>query len=147
MTVVSVTGAIPVAFLCHGSEDKSLARQLAIDLRSHGIDVFFDEWGIGPGDSIRRKIDGGLGRCTHILALLTTRSLNKAWVNTEMDAGFVRAAEGSAKFIPLRAGLAAGLTNVRVNPTSSLRFRSEWDRRPKSSYTPAVPSLRRLVSR
>ncbi len=104
MTVVART--VPVAFLCHGSEDKDLARQLATDLRSRGIDVFFDEWEIGPGDSIRQKIDGGLGRCTHFLALLTATSLTKAWVNAEIDAGFVRKVEGSAMFIPLRAGLA-----------------------------------------
>ena len=58
----------PVAFLCHGSEDKATVRRLAEDLLAAGIDVFFDEWEIRSGDSLRRKIDDGLGRCTHFIS-------------------------------------------------------------------------------
>lgn len=97
----------PVASLRHASEDKELGRQLARDLLAHGIEVFFDEWAIGPGDSICQRIDQGLGRCTHFIALLTPASLSKPWVNAEMDAAFVRKVEGHARFIPLRADLAA----------------------------------------
>lgn len=95
----------PVAFLCHASEDKDLVRRLANDLMAKGIDVFFDEWEIRSGDSIRRKIDDGLGRCTHFIAVLTPQSITKEWVQTEIDAGFVQKVEGACKFIPLRIGL------------------------------------------
>jgi hypothetical protein len=97
----------PVVFLCHASEDKALGRRLATDLLAQGVKVFFDEWEIGPGDSIRQKIDQGLCQCTHFVALLTPTSLLKPWVNAEMDAAFVQKVIGNAKFIPLRAGLSA----------------------------------------
>lgn len=98
-------GTPPCAFLCHASEDKELVRQIAHDLQTNGIDTFFDEWEIGPGDSLRQKIDGGVGRCTHFVVVLSSASLKKPWVNAEMDAGFVRKLEGLCRFIPLRHGI------------------------------------------
>ena len=95
----------PVAFLCHGSEDKATVRRLAEDLLAAGIDVFFDEWEIRSGDSLRRKIDDGLGRCTHFIAVLSPVSVMKPWVNAEMDAAFVRKMASEVKFIALRLGL------------------------------------------
>jgi hypothetical protein len=90
------------AFVCHASEDNELARRIASDLHANGIDTFFAEWEIRAGDSLRRKIDAGLESCTHFIVLVTPTSLNKAWVNAEIDAAFIRKVEGSAVLIPLR---------------------------------------------
>lgn len=96
---------IPTVFLCHAWEDKASARKLAEDLLAAGIEVFFDEWEIGAGDSLRQKIDQGLESCTHFVALLTPISIRKAWVQAEMDAGFIRRLDGKSRFIPLRLQL------------------------------------------
>lgn len=96
-----------VVFLSHASEDKELAREIARRLFESGVDVFFDEWEIRSGDSIREKVDAGLGRCTHFVVLLTPTSINKSWVRAEMDAAFVKKIEGECRFIPLRHGLRA----------------------------------------
>ncbi|GKT09784.1 toll/interleukin-1 receptor domain-containing protein [Desulforhabdus sp. TSK] len=95
----------PVVFLCHASEDNDIVQDFANDLMSRGINVFFDEWEIGPSDSIRRKIDQGLEECTHFIAILTPASIGKEWVNTEIDAAFIQKIEGQVRFIPLRVGL------------------------------------------
>ena len=92
----------PKAFLCHATEDKPLARQIAEDFQTAGIDTFFDEWEIRAGDSLRQKIDTGLAGCSHFIALLSPASLLKPWVNAEMDGAFVRKLEGTCRFIPLR---------------------------------------------
>lgn len=97
----------PVVFLSHASEDKILAREIAARLFENGMDVFFDEWEIRAGDSLRGKIDAGLGRCTHFIALLTPYSVEKSWVRAEMDAAFVKRVEGECRFIPLRHNLQA----------------------------------------
>jgi len=94
-----------IVFLCHGSEDKAFARKLANDLTKHGIKVFFDEWEIGPGDSIRGKIDAGLAECTHFIVVLTPTSINKPWVNIEIDSAFIQHVEKSVVFIPIRLNL------------------------------------------
>lgn len=99
----------PVAFLCHASEDQDpLVRKLATDLRAAGVDVFYSEWEIRAGESLRRKIDEGLGACTHFIAILSPRSIKKPWVQEEMDAGFVKKVSGNCKFIALRYELSVG---------------------------------------
>lgn len=94
-----------VAFLCHATEDKDLVRRLAGDLLARGIDVFFDEWEIRAGDSLRQRIDAGLQNCTHFIAVLSPTSIGKPWVNSEMDAGFVMRLQQQVAFIPIRLGL------------------------------------------
>jgi hypothetical protein len=69
------TAQVPQAFLCYASEDKDLARRIAADLLKAGIDTFFDDWEIGAGQSLRRKIDDGIASCTHFVVLLTPKSL------------------------------------------------------------------------
>lgn len=61
--------------------------------------------GITAGDSIRQRIDEGIGECTHFIVLLTPKSITKPWVNLEIDAGLVRRLSDQTKLIPLRCGL------------------------------------------
>jgi hypothetical protein len=70
-----------------------------------GIEVWFDEWEIRAGDSLRRKMEEGLANCTHFVVLLTPNSLPKPWVETEIDAGFIRAVGGESRFIGVRVGV------------------------------------------
>ena len=98
---------IPYAFLCYGIEDMALAQRLALAMQAKGIDTWWDNWCIRPGDSLRQKVDEGLGNCTHFIALLTPTSINKPWVNLETDAGLMLKldAHDHCIFIPLRYGL------------------------------------------
>jgi TIR domain len=53
------------AFICHASEDKAaLVRPLAERLRAEHVEVWYDEFSLSVGDSLRRSIDRGL-RMTH----------------------------------------------------------------------------------
>ena len=97
---------VPRVYLAHASEDhETHAKPLAEALMAQGIDVWFDEWEIRAGDSLRRKMEEGLANCTHFVALLTPNSLHKPWVETEIDAGFIRAVGGESRFIGIRAGV------------------------------------------
>lgn len=97
----------PKVFLSYASEDRPLAGQIAQALIAQGIDTWWDTWEIRAGDSVRQKIDAGLGDCTHFLVLLTPIALTKPWVNQEMDAGFVRMLDERVVFLPVRSGLPA----------------------------------------
>lgn len=99
--------AVPKAFVSFGWEDKHLAQKIAEGLQANGVDTWWAEWEIGSGDSLRRRIDDGLGDCTHFLVLLTPTSIKKPWVNDEMDAAFMRKIGDKCRFIPLRHGLSA----------------------------------------
>ncbi len=96
----------PLVYLAHASEDKAaLARPLAERLMANGIDVWYDQWEIRSGDSLRRKMEEGLDSCTHFLAVLTPVSIGKPWVQAEIDAGFVGMVGGGSHFIGVRAGV------------------------------------------
>lgn len=94
-----------LVYLAHASEDKAVAGPLAEGLVERGIPVWYDKWEIGYGDSLRRKMEQGLGDCSHFIVLLTGTSIKKPWVNEEIDAGLMSAVEGTAKFIGLRHDL------------------------------------------
>jgi hypothetical protein len=68
-----------LVYLAHATEDKAVARPIAEGLMARGIEVWFDQWEIGLGDSVRRKMDQGLGDCTHFIVLLTEASLQTGW--------------------------------------------------------------------
>ncbi|HIE4562078.1 TPA: toll/interleukin-1 receptor domain-containing protein [Stenotrophomonas maltophilia] len=97
----------PEVFLSFGWEDRDLAGRIAYALQRHGISTWWSEWEIKAGDSLRRKIDQGIGGCTHFIVLLTPTSINRPWVQEEMDAGFVQKVGRGATFIGLRHGLEA----------------------------------------
>jgi hypothetical protein len=92
-------------FLSFGWEDHELAKRIAEYLQGNGIETWWAKWEIRAGDSLRQKIDEGLGVCTDFIVLLTPTSIHKPWVNQEMDAGLVRKIELGARFIALRSNL------------------------------------------
>ena len=53
-------------FICHASEDKDeFVRPLAEALKSHHLEVWYDEFTVDVGDSLREAIDrGSLSRGT-----------------------------------------------------------------------------------
>jgi hypothetical protein len=97
----------PKVFLSYASEDRALAQRIAEALQANGIDTWWDRWCINAGDSIRQRIDEGIGNCTHFVVLLTPNSIVKPWVNQEIDAGLVRKLGANCRFIPLRSDLPA----------------------------------------
>lgn len=97
----------PKVFLSFAFEDMALAGKIAHTLQAGGVDTWWAEWCISAGDSIRQRIDDGLQGCTHFVVLLTPNSIEKPWVNAEIDAGLIRKLSLTTKFIPLRSGLPA----------------------------------------
>jgi len=102
MPEVKAPEGTPRVFLSYTSDDAALAERIATALQANGIDTWWDKWCIAAGDSLRQRIDEGLGDCTHFLVLLTPQSVGKPWVNQEMDAGLVRKLSNKCRFLPVR---------------------------------------------
>jgi hypothetical protein len=100
----------PRVFLSFGWEDKVVATAIAERLNAEGIEVWFAEWEVFYGESLRRRIDEGLATSTHFLVLLSSTSVKKAWVNEEIDAAFFSYLDGKMRLIPLRLNL--GVANL-----------------------------------
>jgi TIR domain len=92
----------PKVFLSHSSSDKQEVRPLAERLRHSGIDVWFDEWEMGPGDSLVQKIDEGLTTCDVFLIVISAASVASKWVREELSTAVVRRIEEHTKLIAIR---------------------------------------------
>lgn len=66
-------------FISHASEDKeAVVRPLANALKEKGLNVWYDEFELKIGDSLRRKIDQGLAKVDLVLLLFQDHLLKKA---------------------------------------------------------------------
>ena len=73
-------------FICHASEDKAaLVRPLAEALRDENVDVWYDEFSLKLGDSIRRSIDKGLKQSRFGVVVLSPAFFQKQWTQYELD--------------------------------------------------------------
>lgn len=94
-------------FICHASEDKdSFVRPLAQALQTSHVAVWFDEFSLQLGDSIRRSIDKGLRQSRFGIVVLSPAFLEKNWPQYELDGLVEREMKGNDKIIlPLWHGV------------------------------------------
>ncbi len=89
-------------FISHASEDKDeIVRPLAHALKQQGLDVWYDEFELRLGDSLRRKIDAGLARSTFGIVVLSQAFFKKDWPNYELDGLVTRAVTGEQVLLPI----------------------------------------------
>ena len=73
-------------FISHASEDKDeFVRDLADALTAKGIDVWYDEFNLKVGDSLRRSIDKGLSDSRYGIVVLSSAFFAKNWSQYELD--------------------------------------------------------------
>lgn len=89
-------------FISHASEDKeNIVRPLANALLSHGLKVWYDEFTLRIGDSLRQKIDRGLATSRVGLVVLSPSFIAKGWTNYELDGIVTRAISGEQILLPI----------------------------------------------
>jgi hypothetical protein len=94
----------PRAFVSHASEDKDrFVANFARLLRQGGIDAWYDQWEILPGDSLVQRIfDEGIAGASVFIVVISKVSAAKPWVAEELDAGVVRRITKGTRLIPIR---------------------------------------------
>jgi len=89
-------------FISHASEDKDeLVRPLAAALVDEGLQVWYDEFELKIGDSLRRKIDKGLANSRVGLVVLSPAFIDKGWTNYELDGIVTRTVSGEQILLPI----------------------------------------------
>jgi len=89
-------------FISHASEDKdSVVRPLAHALRDGGLTVWYDEFELRLGDSLRRKIDNGLAKSRFGVVVLSRSFFGKGWTNYELDGLVTRTVSGEQILLPI----------------------------------------------
>ena len=91
------------AFISHASEDKeALVNPLAEKLTAAGFDIWYDDFQLTVGDSLRRSIDEGLAHSRFGIVVLSPDFFAKNWPQYELD-GLVNREmnEGTKVILPL----------------------------------------------
>jgi hypothetical protein len=89
-------------FISHAGEDKdAVVRPLAHALQERGLNVWYDEFELRLGDSLRRKIDQGIARSAFGVVVLSPAFFAKGWPNYELDGLVTRAVAGGQVLLPL----------------------------------------------
>ncbi len=89
-------------FISHAEEDKEeVARPLANALSDLGLKVWYDEFELRIGDSLRGKIDAGLASSRFGIVVLSPSFLAKNWPQYELDGLVMRETTGEKTLLPL----------------------------------------------
>lgn len=83
---------VPMAFISHDSRDKEpLVRELATTLQRMMCTVWYDEYSLVAGQSLRASIEKGLKECSKCVLVLSPNFLaNEGWTKAEFDSIFTR---------------------------------------------------------
>lgn len=99
---VEPNGQYHDVFISHASEDKEdIVRPLVNALSSRGLNVWYDEFTLRIGDSLRQKIDRGLASSRVGLVILSPSFISKGWANYELDGIVVRSVSGEQILLPI----------------------------------------------
>jgi hypothetical protein len=110
------------AFISHASEDKDdFVRPLAHALEEKGLKVWFDEFTLRVGDSLRRSIDDGLSRSRFGIVVISPAFLRKDWPQRELDGLVAREIDGVKVILPVWHNITADLV-LKYSPTLADRL-------------------------
>lgn len=89
-------------FVSHATEDKDdVVRPLVSELETRDVRVWYDEFELRIGDSLRRKIDTGLARSRFGVVVLSRSFFAKNWPQYELDGLVTREMTGEQVILPL----------------------------------------------
>lgn len=81
-------------FISYSSKDRGFVSKLATDLKSKGINVWYDQWELKVGESLIRKIGDAIKSQDYLIAVLSKVSVQSAWVMKKLSAGLIKELEG-----------------------------------------------------
>jgi len=89
-------------FISHASEDKdSLVRPLASALQQSGLNVWYDEFSLKVGDSLRTSIDYGLANSRYGIVVLSNSFFEKHWPVQELNGLTTKELNGKKVILPI----------------------------------------------
>ncbi len=90
------------AFISHASEDKDdFVEPLARELHSRGLNIWYDNFTLTLGDSLRRSIDRGLAHSKFGIVILSPTFFAKEWPQKELDGLVAREVDGRKVILPV----------------------------------------------
>jgi hypothetical protein len=119
----------PVAFISHDSRDKAeIVQPLARRLTELLVPVWYDEYSLKVGDSLRESIERGLKTSRRCILVLTPNFLEKGgWPRREYDIAFTREIlEDTRVLIPIWHGVTK-YDVYNYSPILADRVATQWE--------------------
>lgn len=89
-------------FISHASEDKDdFVRPLAQELEKRGFRVWYDEFVLKIGDSLRTSIDKGLANSRYGVVVLSSSFFSKNWPQHELNGLVAKEMAGAKVVLPI----------------------------------------------
>lgn len=89
-------------FISHASEDKNdIVKELAEALKNNGFEVWYDDFVLKLGDSLRQKIDYGLSKSRFGIVIVSPSFINKKWPEYELNGMVAREMNGHKVILPI----------------------------------------------
>jgi hypothetical protein len=103
-------------FICYAYEDKEpFVQHLAREL-SKNLDVWYDDFSLSLGDSLRRKIDQGIAVSRYGIVVLSENFFKKDWPQKELDGLVAKERDFDKVILPIWHGV----TRARVQSFSPI---------------------------
>ncbi len=105
------------AFISHASEDKKvIVRPLANALEKMGYRIWYDEFELQVGDSLRQSIDHGLANSRYGIVILSQAFFSKNWPQYELNGLTAREMDGHKVILTVWHKLTKAQV-LKVSPT------------------------------
>jgi hypothetical protein len=88
-------------FVSHSQSDAGLAHRIASDLESVQIRIWIAPESIHPGEGWVDAISRGFEESTHVVVILTPRSVESMWVRQEVSTAIALERKGKIQLIPV----------------------------------------------
>lgn len=93
----------PKIFISYAHEDKSVAKQIAVDLKIAGFTAWIDEFEIEVGESITEKINLALSECDFFIVIISDNFIRKPYPMKELNSAIHKQASSKKPYIfPIR---------------------------------------------
>lgn len=107
--------------ISHSHKDVEPPTDVAMMLAAEDVNVAFDKWSVGLGDSLIAFMDEGLDNATHVILMWSKNAAESGWVREERRAALAQAVNtGKPKVIVVR------LDNEPLPPLLSDRRYHRW---------------------
>jgi len=91
-------------FITYAQADREQVHRLAVELHRRQLRVFFDEWEVGLGEQVSRRLDDGVRGSNHGLVAVSSTTMTQPWVEAAYGALLDKAVTQGRRLIPVLMG-------------------------------------------
>ena len=114
-------------FISHRGVDSQKAKELAIELKAAGHEIWLDAWEIKVGDSVISKMNSGLTKCDVVILCVSSAGVDAGFIALEWMSTLARHCMGcSIKLITVLFGGGADALPAILSDKLYVNLDEDW---------------------